>query len=390
MKNHFIEPVVTLGVNCHRYVPGEQFGLLRSDRLFHLYIVGQTGTGKTTLLKNMATQDVAIGQGFCFLDPHGDVAEALAGCLGGNGIYWDLPNPRCPYGYNPLSYVAQEYRPLVASGVIDTLKKQWSDAWGVRMEHLLRFALLALLDRPGSTLLDIIPMFTTKSFRRQVLQHVKDEEVLKFWKDEFPAMNYRNSFDGVAPIANKLGAFLANPVVRKALCNPEQPLRFRTLMDNGTPLIVNLAKGRLGTDVSNIMGGLIFSCMAHAAYSRQNIMEKRRKPYFLYADEFHSFTTEAIADMLPELRKYALGLVLANQFTSQLDKTVFAAITGNVGTTLVFRLGPDDAVKLSKLFAPKISPFDIMNLPNYRFYVRMMVRGEITKVLSGVTQDEMP
>jgi len=367
------------------------FGIYQSDRLFHSYIVGQTGTGKSTLLLNLLLQDAEAKRGFCIVDPHGDLAEMAVQGSNSGTIYWNPADPGCPFGYNPLTYVAAKFRPLVASGIIETLKQQWSDAWGVRMEHILRFTLLALLERPGSTLADIVPMCTKKSFRSEALSHVNDEEVSKFWRDEFPNMNYKGAFDGVAPIANKLGAFLANPQIRKALCEPEKPLRFRQIIDEGTPLIVNLSKGKLGSDVSNVLGGLVVSMMAHAAYTRSDMPERRRKPYFLYADEFHSFTTEAFAGMLSELRKYRLGLVLAHQHTGQLQPKVLESILGNVGTILVFRVGSKDAPLLSKQLGRMPSkpiwlhPGDLAELPNYRFFIRLMIQGVQSSVFSATT-----
>ena len=241
------------------------------------------------------------------------------------------------------------------------------------------FTLLALLERSGSTLADIVPMFTTKSFRSQVLLHVTDSEVLKFWKDEFPNMNYKNAFDGVAPFANKLGAFLSHPQIRKALCNPDKPIRFRQLMDDGIPLAVNLSKGKLGSDITNVLGGLIVSMMANAAYTRTDTPEHVRRPYIFYADEFHSFTTESFAGMLSELRKYGLGLVLAHQYTRQLEKSVFESILGNVDTLIVFRVGATDAPLLSKQLGTRVSvpqcinPVHLTELPNYGNYVRLII-----------------
>ncbi|WP_298362529.1 type IV secretory system conjugative DNA transfer family protein [uncultured Litoreibacter sp.] len=322
----------------------------------------------------MIRQDLKKGHGFCLLDPHGDLARAANDNLSKNAIYWDVADPACPYGYNPLTYVAEEYRPLVASGIIDALKNQWADAWGVRMEHLLRFALLALLSCPGSSLSDIVPMFTDKAFRRRVLQSVIDPAVLAFWQDEYSKMNYKNAFDGVAPIANKLGAFLSNPIVRKALCDPEEPLRFRRLMDEGTPLVVNLAKGQLGGDVSDVLGGLILSMITQAAYTRQALPESRRRPYIVYVDEFHAFTTESTAGMLSELRKYGVGLVLAAQYTSMLSKDILDAVLGNVGTLIVFRLGAQDAPLLARQLG-EVHPADLIGLPNYRFFIRLMING---------------
>lgn len=379
------EIITTLGQTRGR-PPQRLFGIETSDRLFHQYIIGQTGTGKSTLLLKMMRQDLANGIGFCLIDPHGDLAKVLADNAGENCLYWDVANSSSPYGYNPLTYVAAEYRPLVASGLIDTLKKQWSDAWGARMEHLLRYSLLALLERPHSSLQDIMTMFLDKAFRTQVLAQVTDSQVRSFWQTEYPSMNFKNAADGVAPIANKLGAFLAHPIVRKSVCEPEQPIRFRKIMDEGKILIVNLAKGKLGADISNFMGGLIVSNLAHAAYSRENQPEAARRPYFLYVDEFHSFTTAALADMLSELRKYKLGLVLAHQHTSQLDTNVLESILGNVGTLISFRLGATDAPQVAKQFASDIpKPIDLINLANYEMFIKLMIQGRQGRVFSGST-----
>lgn len=394
MPTPFLKPITSLG-ETHGRKPAVCFGIHQPDRLFHTYIIGQTGTGKSTLLLNMIKQDAEQRHGFCLIDPHGDLAEQAKHHLDDGGIYWNPSDPDCPYGYNPLTYVAAQYRPLVASGIIDALKQQWSDAWGVRMEHLLRFSLLALLERPGSTLADIVPLFTNKSFRTEVLTHITDTEVLKFWQDEFPNMNYKNAFDGVAPIANKLGAFLSHPQIRKALCNPQIPLRFRRLMDEGTPLVVNLSKGKLGSDISNVLGGLIVSMMTNAAYSRANTNEALRPPYFLYVDEFHTFATEAFAGMLSELRKYKLGLVLAHQHISQLQGKVLESIIGNVGTMIVFRVGAKDAPLLVKQLGRLphkpafLDPADLTELPNYRNFIRLMIKGVQSTVFSATTYSQV-
>lgn len=252
----------------------------------------------------MMQQHAAVGQGFCLVDPRGDLAGMVRAAVDSDLIFWNAADPASPHGYNPLTSVSTERRPIVASGLIDALKKQWADGRGAHMEHLLRFSLLALLERSGSTFEDIVPMFLERRFRESVLSSVTDVQVRRLWISEYPAMNFKNVADGVAPIANKLGAFLAHPVVRKVVCSPDNPLRFRRTMDEGQILIVNLAKGRLAADVSDILGGLIVSSIAHAAYSRQYMPEKERKPFFLYVDEFHSFSTETLADMLSELRKY--------------------------------------------------------------------------------------
>jgi len=364
-----------LGFAYHRYHQAGAFGLTLTDRLQHLYIIGQTGTGKSTLLSNLALQDARNGTGFCLIDPHGDVAHNLHQTITAPHLYWDVADPSCALGYNPLTKVAAAHRPLVASGLIETLKKQWPDAWGARMEHILRFAILALLEQPTADLRDILKLLTYKGFRRQVIERISDPQVQFFWKVEFPAMNYQGSADGVAPIANKLGAFLAHPAVRTALCEPRKRLRFRQLMDTGQILIVNLAKGRLGADITNILGGLISSTFMLAATTRHGLPEIARQPFFLYVDEFPNLTTKSFAEMLSEARKYGLGLVLAHQHLSQINTDVSDAIFGNVGNLVTFRVGPKDAPFLQRMMTP-FDTHDLQNQPNHRAAVQVMYQGE--------------
>lgn len=380
---HISETVSTLGLAYDRKA-GVPFGIKLADRLMHLHIAGQTGTGKSTLLANLALQDAARGYGFALIDPHGDLADSLAQRLDGKAIIWSPADPANPYGYNPLTSVPSEFRPLVASGLIDAFKKQWADAWGVRMEHLLRHALLTLLDQPKADLRDVMRLFLDKDARAGMLTRVTDPQIRSFWADEFPKMNYKTAFDGVAPIANKLGAFLAHPSVRKALCSPEQPLRFRRIMDEGQILIVNLGKGRLGADTANVLGGLVVASIVNAAFSRQSIPVQQRRPFMLHVDEFHAFTTAAIADMLPETRKYGLGLTLVHQHIAQVDPAVFAAILGNVGSLMTFRVGADDApVFVRQLEHAALG--DLINLPNHQAYMRLMLDGQRTPVFSVKT-----
>ncbi len=375
---------VILGLAHHRYRSGVEFGIAQRDRLQHMLAIGQTGTGKTTLIANMAKQDAEQGRGFCVIDPHGDLAKALSDHLGTDHIYWDVGDASSPYGYNPLTRTSADYRPLVTSGLIETLKAQWFDAWGARMEHLLRFAILALLELPRADLRDVVPLFVEKRFRNQVIAQVTDAQVLHFWREEFRAMNYKTSMDGVAPIANKIGAFLANPTVRRAICEPEQPLRFRTLMDDGQAVIVNLAKGRVGNDVANVLGGLLVSNIMNAAFSRHELAEIDRRPFFLYVDEYPSFSTLAFANMLSEARKYGLGVMLANQHVSQTDPGLLHAIVGNVGTMIVFRLGAiDTPLFVNQL--EEVTAHDLVHLPNHNAFVQLMVSGRKSRSFSART-----
>jgi type IV secretory pathway TraG/TraD family ATPase VirD4 len=261
------------------------------------------------------------------------------------------------------------------------LKKQWADSWGARMEHLLRYAILALLDQPQADIRDIVRLYTDKEFRHEVVARITDEQVRSFWTKEFPNMNYLNAIDGVAPIANKLGAFLANPVVRRAVCEPDEPLRFRRIMDEGNIVIVNLAKGRLGTDMANVMGGLIVSTIMLAAFSRHGSEEKGRQPFMLHIDEFPSFTTEAFATLLPEARKYGLALTVAHQHISQVERPVFDAVLGNVGTVIAFRLGAQDAPAFSRQLGD-VAATDLIRLPNHQAYLQLMVEGQKSRPFS--------
>ena len=373
--------VTTFGLAYSRY--GDfRFGIRLADRLMHLYIIGQTGTGKSTLLGNLARQDAGAGIGFCLIDPHGDLAEGLTGSLASPHIYWDVSDANSVLGYNPLTRVSAAHRPLVASGFIETLKKQWHDAWGARMEHLLRYAVLALLEQPSADIRDIVRLFVDKDFRREVVSRVGDEQVYAFWTKEFPNMNYQTAIDGVAPIANKLGAFLANPVLRRAICEPEKPLRFRKIMDEGQGLIVNLAKGQLGSDNANVMGGLIVSSIMNAAFTRHVQPEAERRPFMFYIDEFHAFTTSVFASMLAEARKYGLGLNLAHQHIVQTDREVFEAVIGNAGSLVVFRVGAQDAPVFQRQLGSVEVP-DLVNLPNHRAFIQLMVRGERSKAFSA-------
>ncbi|WP_299742551.1 type IV secretion system DNA-binding domain-containing protein [uncultured Tateyamaria sp.] len=367
-----------IGLAFRRYQDPAPFGVGLRERLLHTYAIGQTGTGKTTLLQNLAWQDARFGNGFCLIDPHGDLAKSLHRQITSAHFFWDVAELACPLGYNPLKHVAAQYRPLVASGLIETLKKQWPDAWGARMEHLLRHAVLALLEQPQADLRDLMRLFVYKGYRRQVTETLTDPQVRFFWKHEFPALNYQTSADGVSPIANKLGAFLAHPAVRTALCEPAEPLSFRSVMDSGQILIVNLAKGRLGADVSNVMGGLITSSIMQAAFTRHGLPEAARHPFFLYVDEFQNLTTKTFAGMLSEARKYGLGLILAHQHLSQIDKDVRDAIIGNVGNQIVFRVGANDAPFFERQM-PTFSAFDFQNQPNHRANVLLTHQGERLK-----------
>lgn len=270
--------------------PLRTFGIKQRDRLSHLYVIGKTGVGKTTLLETLITQDIEAGRGCALIDPHGDFVERLVEHIPEHRrcdvIYFDIPNASQPYGYNPFTRVSAELRPLVASGILDVFKKMWSDAWGARMEHILHNAIYALLDQPAANMPDLLLMITNKEFRDQAIRHLQNEQVKIFWQKEFPKYSFRYQADGIAPIQNKVGAFLTDPALHHILTREDNQLRMRSIMVEGKILLVNLAKGKLGEDSSSLLGGLIVTSLELAAFSRANIPEDERRPFYIHIDEF--------------------------------------------------------------------------------------------------------
>jgi len=370
------------------------FGIKRSDRRAHLYILGKTGTGKSTLLEALMLDDMRKGGGFALLDPHGDLVEKIKSRIPhsrrGDVIDFDAADASLPYGFNPLANVAAEKRPLACSGLIQVFKHLWQDSWGPRLEHILRNSLLSLLDYPGANLSDILKLLSDKDFRKKVAPLIQNKQIKEFWTKEFERYPERLRAEAISPIQNKVGAFLSHPLLQKILTRPEKPLSLRKIMDEGKILLVNLAKGSIGEDTSNLLGSLLISRFDLAALSRSNVPEKDRRDYTLYLDEFHNFTTQSLVLMLSELRKYRLSLVLAHQYLNQLEPSIKDAILGNAGTIIVFRIGAGDAEILAQEFAPEFKITDFVNLPNYHVYLKMMIDGKISQPFSAVTLPPAP
>ena len=367
--------------------PHRTFGIRYADRLSHIYVIGKTGTGKSTLLETLICQDIARGMGVALIDPHGDlverVAKAVPAVRQGDLIYVDVADASQPFGYNPLRQVRADRRTLAASGMLEVFKKMWPDAWGARMEHVLRNALLALLDYPAATLSDVLRLMTDRAFRREVVGHIGNEQVRSFWQNEFRDYSPRYRQDSIAPIQNKVGAFLADPLLNRFLTAPEQPLQFRRIMDESKVLLVNLSKGRLGEDSAGLLGGLLVTTIGLAAFSRADTSEQDRRPFFLYVDEFQNFTTLAVANMLAELRKFQVGTVLAHQYLDQLEPDVRHAVIGNAGTLVSFRLGAKDAPFVAREFHPIFDADDLIALPNHHVYLRLLIDGEPSRPFSA-------
>ncbi|HEY1707189.1 MAG TPA: type IV secretion system DNA-binding domain-containing protein [Rhizomicrobium sp.] len=363
------------------------FGIKQEDRLSHIYIIGKTGVGKSTLIETLARQDLAAGRGFALLDPHGDLVEKLAAPASSVApdrvVYLNAPDRLQPYGYNPLRRVRDEKIPLAAAGLIETLRKLWPDAWGVRMEHVLRNALYALLEQDNARLPDILRLFADEAYRKRVARHTRNETVRKFWLGEFEHYHFRQRADAIAPIQNKLGALLSDPRLYRALVEPEVDLHLRSLMDEGKVLLVNLSKGRLGEDGALVLGAFLLSTLSLAALTRAD--SPQRRPFFVYADEFQMFTTLMLANMMSELRKFGVGLTLAHQYLHQLAPDVRHAVLGNAGTIVSFRVGPEDAPLLSEEFQPAFGTLDLLNLPNRAIYLKLMIDGQPSRPFSANT-----
>jgi DNA helicase HerA-like ATPase len=363
----------------------QRFGIKQTDRLSHLYVIGKTGVGKSTLLRLLALQDIAAGRGLVLVDPHGELAEEVQRAAHGRDglIYLDATNASCPFGYNPLRRIRDDKIPLAASGILETFRKLWPDAWGVRMEHLLRNSLYALLERDRSILPDILRLYSDKDFRKTVTADVRNPIVRSFWKTEFDKYPERYKLEVTAPIQNKLGALLADPALRRILVAPTVDLHFRYVLDQGQVVVVNLSKGELGEDSASVLGSLLVSTVGLAALTRAETPADHRRPSFLYVDEFQAFTTLAFANMMAELRKYGLGLTLAHQHLDQLDPDIRHAVLGNAGTLITFRVGAEDASHLAKEYQPAFSVEDLINLPNRHFYLKLMIDGAPSRPFSA-------
>jgi hypothetical protein len=369
------------------------FGIRHADRRAHVYIIGQTGTGKSTLLETMLVQDLAAGEGVALLDPHGDLVEHLVVRVPTSRrddlIYVNVPDPSQPWGFNPLAGVPADKRPLAASALLDAFKKLWSDSWGPRLEHILRNSLLALLDQPEATLADVLRLLSDEDYRRAAMVHVSSRTVRSFWLREYKDYPARFRIEAIAPIQNKVGAFLANPILHRILTQPTQQLDLRSIMDEGKVLLINLSKGKIGDDTAALLGSLLVASLGAAALGRADRPPELRRDFWVYLDEFHTVTTLSLATALSELRKYRVGFTLAHQYVAQLDDAVQAAVFGNVGTICCFRVGAPDAEVLAPQFYPTLRDVDLLSLPNHYLYVRLLVAGKPTEPFSAATLPPM-
>lgn len=386
--------ISAFGVTNFRGI-NHQFGMLRYDRSRHVYIIGQTGAGKSGLLELFALSDIFHNQGYAIIDPHGDFAinnmKFIPGSRLQDVVYFNPADTAYPLGFNPLEVTNPNQKTNISSEVIGVLKRMFGDSWGPRLEYILRYTILALLDRPETTMLDITRMLTDKSFRQETLGYCKDTVVLQFWNVEFASWNDKFVAEAVAPVLNKVGAFTANPIIRNIVGQPKSTFNIRQIMDEGKILIVNLSKGLIGEDNAAILGSFLVTKIQLAAMSRSDIPDIRdRRPFYLYVDEFQNFATDSFATILSEARKYGLNLTVANQYISQMTETVRDAVFGNVGTMISFRVSADDAPILAKQFEPSFEAMDLLQMHNRNFVINMVIGGEKAQAFSGRTLELPP
>ena len=366
------------------------FGIKQRDRFSHMFIIGKTGTGKSTLLRTLAEQDLRQGTGFALFDPHGDLVEPLVAAVpperADDLVYLNVPDTSVSWHFNPVSDVSPDQRSLAAAGIVDVFKKIWSEDFGPRLEHLLRNVVFTLLDVPGSTFAHIPRLLTDRGYRRSLVRHVTNKEVREFWFTEYD--RYSPAFRAVvvAPLQNKVGALLTDPLLRSIFSGAESSLDLADMMDNGKVLLINLAKGSVGEGPASLLGSLLLSHLALIALARADRPESTRQPFFVYLDEYHTFTTLSLATMLSELRKYKTGVVLAQQYLSQVDPQIRDAVFGNAATFISFRVGARDARLIAHELGSPFTPDDLIHLPNYHIYLKLMIDGQPSKAFSAQTQ----
>ncbi|MBS7346470.1 MAG: type IV secretion system DNA-binding domain-containing protein [Candidatus Sacchiramonaceae bacterium] len=383
------ENISAFGLTNFRGV-NHQFGMMRRDRSRHLYIIGQTGAGKSGTLELLALSDIYHNQGYAIIDPHGDFAQNNMRFIPEHRlkdvVYFNPSDTAFPLGFNPLEITDPNRKSNISSEVIGVLKRMFGDSWGPRLEYILRYSILALLDRPETTMLDITRILTDAEFRKDTLAYCKDISVLQFWKQEFGQWGEKQVNEAIAPVLNKVGAFTANPIIRNIIGQPKSPFNIRQIMDEGKILVVNLSKGLIGEDNAGILGSFLVTKIQLAAMSRSDIEKiEDRRPFYLYVDEFQNFATDSFAVILSEARKYGLNLTVANQYISQMTESVRDAVFGNVGSMISFRVSADDAPILGKQFEPQFEPQDLIQMNNRHFVMNMVINGEKTNAFSATT-----
>ncbi len=370
------------------------FGMKRTDRRRHLYVIGKSGVGKTKLLELLIRQDIAYGYGLCLMDPHGDLIHEILDFIPENRIddvvLIDPTDAHHPVSFNPLANVNPEFKHQLAQGLIEVIQKQFGANWTPRLEHVFRFTVLALLDYPHATMRGMISMLTDRNYRQKVLEYIEDDMVKRFWAIEFADWSEKFDTDAIIPLVNKLGQFLSDPLLRNIFGQKENKIALEDFMREKKIVLINLSKGRLGEESSSFLGSMFVTKIKQAGMARASMPESERHDFYFYVDEFHNVVTATFENILTEARKYGLCLTIAHQYLGQLIPVVQASVLGNVGSIVIFRVGGDDADRLKAEMTPVFEPKDMVNLGMQEFYVKMVIDGESYDPFSAETLKIFP
>jgi len=388
LDEHHLDEIESLGETTFRE-QRRAFGIKPKDRRNHVYIIGKTGTGKSTLIKNMVIQDLRLNHGVALIDPHGDLVEDILNYIPktrtNEVVYFNPADSEHPVAINILEAKGDEEKQLVASSLISVFRHLWKEFWGPRLEHILYNCVLALMDTPGQTLLGVYRMLVDDKFRKLIVGNIRDPVVKMFWVEDYESYDLRFRKEIISPVQNKVGQLLTSPQMRNIVGQAKSSVDFGFVMDQKRILLANLSKGKVGEDKSNLLGSAIVTKMYLSALERQNLPEEVRKDFYLYIDEFQNFSTDIFPSILSEARKYRLNLNLAHQYLYQLPEGIKHAVFGNVGTVISFRVGSYDAKELAEEMKPVFTSEDLENLDNHHIALRLLIDGKMSHAFSAIT-----
>ncbi|PQJ80669.1 hypothetical protein BTO18_16480 [Polaribacter porphyrae] len=382
----FLNPYISYFAQVDFRDQNDHFGIYQHDRLFGMYLLGKTGSGKTNVMKTLIYQDIIHHRGFCLFDINGDLLKEVLNLIPAHQekdiILLDANNSTTEIGYNPLKRVSYQKRALIASSILETFQKLWGkQSWGLKLEYILRNVILTLLDQPKANFSDISKLLLEQDFQQQCIKNIVSKNVVRFWQLEFP----KYSKNDLLPVLNKVGSFLSIPMIHKILVENKKQISLRTIIDSNTIFLVNLSKGSLGTDGSHLLGSLLLTSLSSAGFSRINIEEDKRIPFYIYLDEFQNYTTASLTNMFSELRKFKIGFILAHQYLNQLQTDIKNAVLGNIGTIICFKLGQADAKYMAQEFHPIFQTSDFTNLEHFHIYLKLLIDGKSPAPFSAKT-----
>ncbi|WP_430408798.1 type IV secretory system conjugative DNA transfer family protein [Kordia sp.] len=384
--NNYLDPYISYFARVDFRDDKRMFGIFQHDRLFGMYLLGKTGSGKTNVMKTLMYQDVLQHRGFCLFDINGDLLKEVLTLIPEHRkkdvVLLDANDPNLQFGYNPLKKVSYGKRALIASSILETFQKLWGQqSWGLKLEYILRNVLLTLLDQPKANFNDISRILLDSTYQKVCVKSVVNKNVIRFWQQEFP----KYSKTDILPVLNKVGSFLSIPMLNKILVENQNQISLRSIMDSKKIFLVNLSKGTLGTDGAHLLGSLLLTSLSSASFSRINIEESKRIPFYIYLDEFQNYTTASLTNMFAELRKFKIGFILAHQYLHQLQTDIKNAVLGNIGTIICFKLGQADAKYMAQEFYPIFQTSDFTNLEHFHIYLKLLINGKSPQAFSAKT-----